>query len=85
MSSPDDRQARLLEYYEEPQEIEYLDEHLNDEVVLDMEFFSSQSVNDKKIKKLMENLKYISVKHSTWIKCIYYYKTYSNWQLTIDF
>ena len=39
MSSPDNRQARLLEYYEEPQEIEYLDEHLNDEVVPDMEFF----------------------------------------------
>ena len=39
MSSPDDRQARLLEYYEEPQEIEYLDEHLNDEVVADVEFF----------------------------------------------
>ena len=71
MSFPDDRQARLLEYYEEPQEIEYLDEHLNDKVVRDMEFFSSQSVNDKKIKELMENLKCISVKHSTWIKCIY--------------
>ena len=74
MSSPDNRQARLLEYYEEPQEIEYLDEHLNDEVVPDVEFFSSQSVNDKKIKELMENLKCISVKHSTWIKCIYYVK-----------
>ena len=74
MSSPDNRQARLLEYYEEPQEIEYLDEHLNDEVVPDVEFFSSQSVNDKKIKELMENLKCISIKHSTWIKCIYYAK-----------
>ena len=74
MSSPDDRQARLLEYYEGPQEMEYHDEHLNDEMVPDMEFFSSQSVNDKKIKELMENLKCISVKHSTWIKCIYYVK-----------
>ena len=74
MSSPDNRQARLLEYYEEPQEIEYLDEHLNDEVVPDVEFFSSQSVNDKKIKELMKNLKCISVKYSTWIKCIYYVK-----------
>ena len=29
MSSSDNRQARLLEYYEEPQEIEYLYEHLS--------------------------------------------------------
>ena len=59
MSSPDDRQARLLEYYEGPQEMEYLDEHLNDEVVPDIEFFSSHSVNNKKIKELVENFKCI--------------------------
>ena len=74
MSSPDNRQARLLEYYEEPQEIEYLDEYLNDKVVPDMEFFLSESVNNKKIKDLMESLKCISVKHSTCIECIYYVK-----------
>ena len=63
MSSSDNRQARLLEYYEEPQEIEYLDEHLNDEVVPDVEFFLSESVNNKKIKDLMESLKCISYMH----------------------
>ena len=39
MSFSDDRQTRILEGYGEPQEIEYLDEHLNDEVVPDLEFF----------------------------------------------
>ena len=39
MSFSDERQKRLLEGYGEPQEIEYLDEHLNDEVVPDLEFF----------------------------------------------
>ena len=74
MSFSDNKQKILLEGYGETEDIEYLDEHLNDEVVPDVEFFSSQSVNDKKIKELMENLKCISVKHSTWIKCIYYVK-----------
>ena len=74
MSFLDERQKRLLEGYGEPQEIEYLDEHLNDEVVPDLEFFSSQSVNDKKIKDLMKSLKCITVKHSTCIECIYYVK-----------
>ena len=74
MSFSDEWQKRLLEGYGEPQEIEYLDEHLDDEVVPDLEFFSSESVNDKKIKDLMESLKCISVKHSTCIECIYYVK-----------
>ena len=74
MSFSDEKQKRLLEGYGEHQEIEYLDEHLDDEVVPDLEFFSSESVNDKKIKDLMESLKCISVKHSTCIECIYYVK-----------
>ena len=74
MSFSDEWQKRLLEGYGEPQEIEYLDEHLNDEVVPDLEFFSSQSVNDNKIKDLMKSLKCITVKHSTCIECIYYVK-----------
>ena len=74
MSFLDEKQKRLLESYGETQDIEYLDEHLDDEVVPDLEFFSSESVNDKKIKDLMEILKCISVKHSTCIECIYYIK-----------
>ena len=74
MSFSDNKQKILLEGYGETEDIEYLDEHLNDEVVPDLEFFSSESVNDKKIKDLMESLKCISVKHSTCIECIYYVK-----------
>ena len=39
MSFSDEKQKRLLEGYGETQEIEYLDEHLDDEVVPDLEFF----------------------------------------------
>ena len=55
MSLSDERQKRLLNGYGEVKDIEYLDEHLADEVVPDLEFFSSQSVNDSKIKNLMKS------------------------------
>ena len=39
MSFSDKKQKILLEGYGETEDIEYLDEHLDDEVVPDLEFF----------------------------------------------
>ena len=74
MSLSDERQKRLLNGYGEVQDIEYLDENVADEVVSDLEYFSSQSNNDNIIKKLMKSLKCIKVKHNTFMECLYYIK-----------
>ena len=74
MSLSDERQKRLLNGYGEVQEIEYLDENVADEVVSDLEYFSSQSINDSKIKNLMKSLKCIKLKHNTFMECLYYVK-----------
>ena len=74
MSLSHERQKRLLNGYGEVQDIEYLDENVADEVVSDLEYFSSQSNNDNKIKKLMKSLKCIKVKHNTFMECLYYIK-----------
>ena len=74
MSLSDERQKRLLNGYGEVQDIEYLDEHLANEVVPDLEFFLSQSVNDSKIRNLMKSLKCIKIKHGTFMECLYYVK-----------
>ena len=72
MSFSEERQKRLLNVYGEVQDIEYLDENVADEVVSDLEYFSSQSNNDNKIKKLMKRLKCIKVRHNTFMECLYY-------------
>ena len=80
MSFSEERQKRLECGYEEVPVIEYihyihtstLDENVADEVVSDLEYFSSQSNNDNKIKKLMKRLKCIKVRHNTFMECLYY-------------
>ena len=72
MSFPEERQKRLECGYGEVPVIEYLDENVADEVVSDLEYFSNQSNNDNKIKKLMKRLKCIKVGHSTFMECLYY-------------
>ena len=49
-----------------------LDEHLADEVVLDVHYVPKQSNNKNKIKKLMKRLKHIESRHSRFIKCLHY-------------
>ena len=66
--------------YDEVPVIEYihyihtstLDENVADEVVSDVEYFSNQSNNENKIKKLMKRLKYTKVRHSRFMECLYY-------------
>ena len=72
MSFPEERQKRLGCGYGEVPVIEYLDENVADEVVSDVEYFSNQSNNDNKIKKLMKRLKCIKVRHNTFMECLYY-------------
>ena len=61
-----------MEYgYGEVPDIKYLDENVADEVVSDLEYFSNQSNNDNKIKKLMKRLKCIKVRHNTFMECLY--------------
>ena len=72
MSYSEERQKRLEYGYGEVPDIEYLDENVADEVVSDLEYFSNQSNNDNKIKKLMKRLKCIKVRHNTIIECLYY-------------
>ena len=49
-----------------------LDENVADEVVSDVDYFSNQSNNENKIKKLMKRLKYIKVGQSRFMECLYY-------------
>ena len=72
MSFSEERQKRLEYGYGEVPDIKYLDENVADEVVSDLEYFSNQSNNDNKIKKLMKRLKYIKVRHSRFMECLYY-------------
>ena len=80
MSFSEERQKRLECGYDEVPVIEYihyihtstLDENVADEVVSDVEYFSNQSNNDNKIKKLMKRLKCIKVRHNTFMECLYY-------------
>ena len=72
MSFSEERQKRLECGYGEVPVIEYLDENVADEVVSDLEYFSNQSNNDNKIKKLMKRLKCIKVRHNTFMECLYY-------------
>ena len=72
MSFSEERQKRLEYGYGKVPDIEYLDENVADEVVSDLEYFSNQSNNDNKIKKLMKRLKYIKVRHSRFMECLYY-------------
>ena len=72
MSFSEERQKRLEYGYGEVPDIKYLDENVADEVVSDLEYFSNQSNNDNKIKKLMKRLKCIKVRHSRFMECLYY-------------
>ena len=72
MSFSKEREKRLEYGYGEVSDIEYLDENMTDEVVSDLEYFSNQSNNDNKIKKLMKRLKCIKVRHNTFMECLYY-------------
>ena len=72
MSFSEERQKRLEYGYGEVPDIKYLDENVADEVVSDLEYFSNQSNNDNKIKKLMKRLKYTKVRHSRFMECLYY-------------
>ena len=79
MSFSEERQ-RLECGYDEVPVIDYihyihtstLDENVADEVVSDIEYFSNQSNNENKIKKLMKRLKYTKVRHSRFMECLYY-------------
>ena len=72
MSFSEERQKRLEYGYGEVSDIEYLDENVADEVVSDLEYFSNQSNNNNKIKKLMKRLKYTKVRQSRLMECLYY-------------
>ena len=79
MSFSEERQ-RLECGYDEVPVIDYihyihtstLDEKVADEVVSDIEYFSNQSNNKNKIKKLMKRLKYTKVRQSRLMECLYY-------------
>ena len=49
-----------------------LDEHLADEVVLDVHYVPKQSNNKNKIKRFIKRLKPIKSRHSRFIKCLHY-------------
>ena len=72
MSFSEERQKRLEYGYGEVPDIEYLDENVTDKVVSDLEYFSNQSNNDNKIKKLIKRLKCIKVRHNMFMECLYY-------------
>ena len=72
MSFSEERDKRLEYGYGEVSDIVVLDENVKDEVVSDSEYFSNQSNNDNKIKKLMKRLKCIKLRHNTFMECLYY-------------
>ena len=79
MSFPEERQKRLECGYGEVPVIEYLNENVADEVVSDLEYFSNQSYNEIKIKKLMNRLKCIKVRYNTFIECLYYVQNFKKY------
>ena len=72
----EERQKRLECGYDELPIIEYLDEHVEDEVVSDLEYFSSQSNNEIKIKRPIKRLKILQVRYNTFIECFYYIQNF---------
>ena len=72
MSFSKEREKRLEYGYGEVSDIVVLDLNVRDEVVPDSEYFSDQPKNDYKIQKVTKTLKCIKLRHSTFIKCLYY-------------